>query len=220
MKSKKFWIPSIIISVYSISSNRKATILAIIPGKPRHSSKMHLVSSKRSIRNICVVLNPRPQNNGFPLSLFLFMSSMFFVLFYLAILLFFSSETSLSRRGGIVRTRHGRRSIGWFNISLAHLHRIYSVVLFILSASLEPCNIRDNISKSCPSLGRLNVPNDISWYYEPSAFPVVLASPHVHCPFGYLSPTLDRSRSREQSRPSLKPKGLAISHFRFSRLNY
>ena len=41
-------------------------------------------------------------------------SSMFLLLFYLAVLLFlflFSSETSLSRRGGIVRTRHGWRSV-------------------------------------------------------------------------------------------------------------
>ena len=115
-------------SACSISSNGKATILATTPGNSRPSLKMHLISSKHSTRNTHVVLSLRSPHNVLrrcrrccqfmSSSVFVCLrlsSSMFLLLSYLAVLLFFlflfSSETSLSRRGGIVRTRHGWRSV-------------------------------------------------------------------------------------------------------------
>jgi len=47
-------------------------------------------------------------------------------------------------------------------ISLDHLHRIYSIVCLPVSASLEFCMFAIYISMSCLSLGRLYIPNDIS----------------------------------------------------------
>src|SRR5271170_3809117 len=126
-KWKKSWIPNILASVYSISSNGNAVTLLTIPGNPRHSLKMHPISSKHSIRNIHVVLNPRSLCNVCQ-----FLSSVVFCVssvFYIAILLFISSETSVSMRGGIVRTQH-RLAFHYLHleISLKYLHRIYSIV--------------------------------------------------------------------------------------------
>ena len=114
MKWKKFWILSIVTSACSISLNGKATIHATIPGNPSHLLKIHLISSKRFMRNIHVVLSLRSPCNVLPVTIvdscLRLSSSMFYVSSVvlssctLVFFSFFSSETSLSRRGGIVRT--------------------------------------------------------------------------------------------------------------------
>ena len=123
-KLKKFWILSIVTSACSISSNGKATILVTTPGNPRHSLKMHLISSKHSTRNIHVVQSLRSPRNVLHhrsrLSIHVFVCLRLCSMFYVSsvvlssctlVSFLFSSETSLSRRGGIVRTRHGWRSV-------------------------------------------------------------------------------------------------------------
>ena len=108
-KWKKFWILNIVTSTCSILSNGKATILATTPGNPPHSLKMHLISSKHFMRNIHVVQSLRSPRNVrrrycqfMSSSVFVYISSI--VLFSCTLVSFlFSSETLLSRRGGIVR---------------------------------------------------------------------------------------------------------------------